>query len=726
MASTDPDKRAQADRRAARAARSSPRSGSTSGPSCSRSSRRTRSATRRCSCTTTGWSRSSRRTCRWTRWSRSCSAPTAARSRTRRPTSTRSTTDTLQLTENVAQVFMGMRIQCAQCHNHPFDRWTQNDYYGFAAFFSQIGRKQGEDYRETIVFNSGGGEVTHPVGGRVMKPKFLGGDDARRRPARTAAWSWPSGSPRRENPCFATSFANRVWAHFFGIGHRRAGRRLPRVSNPASNPELLAALGKRFTDSKYDLKTLVRDICNSRTYQRSTQRNDVATRPTSGTSPTPTSAGSRPRTCSTRSAQVTETKDKFPGLPLGARAVQIADGGASTYFLTTFGRATRETVCSCEVKMEPTLSQALHLLNGDTANAKIQQGGVDHEAARRPGSSPRSGSSSSTSAASRRKPTREELDKLLPALRRGLEPGAGPRGHLLGPAEQPRIPVQSLIRTDRRRRARPDPAIDRRCRPCPHADQRPSAHPRPATMPSSIAAVALRRPASRRRRPGGRRQGQAEGHLPGPGLGDLPEPLQQLPQRRQAEGRPEPRDLRHRDAGRRLGQGHRAGRPRRRARSCSSSRTRTSRRCRRTRPRSPTPSSTLIKAWIEGGAPETSGSVVGGEGEAEVRVQARPLGDGQAGRPARDARGRLDRAGRRQRRGRTPSSRWPPARGRRWSPSAGTSRSCSTTRSRHRLRRRPARSPRGRSTSSSSAATAPCCWPAAAAAASRAWRSSGT
>src|SRR5260221_14286900 len=109
------------------------------------------------------------------------------------------TTDTLNLTENVAQVFMGMRIQCAQCHNHPFDRWTQDDYYSFAAFFAQIGRKQGEDYRETIVFNSGGGEVAHPVGGRVMAPKFLGGGPApgggKRRPHVPAHFLGPPPNP---------------------------------------------------------------------------------------------------------------------------------------------------------------------------------------------------------------------------------------------------------------------------------------------------------------------------------------------------------------------------------------------------------------------------------------------------------------------------------------------------------------------------------------------------
>jgi hypothetical protein len=283
------------------------------------------------------------------------------------------TTDTLALTENVAQVFMGMRIQCAQCHNHPFDRWTQNDYYGFAAFFSQIGRKQAEDYRETIIFNSGGGEVAHPVGGRVMKPKYLGGTepDTAGKDRRVVLAKWLAS---KDNPWFATSFTNRVWAHFTGTGIVEPVDDV-RVSNPASNPELLEELGKRFTESKYNLKQLVRDICNSRTYQRSTQRN------ASNELDEKNFAHANLRRIKAENlldiiSAVTETKDKFQGLPAGARAVQIADGGSSTYFLTTFGRATRETVCSCEVKMEPTLSQALHLLNGDTTNAKIQQGGV--------------------------------------------------------------------------------------------------------------------------------------------------------------------------------------------------------------------------------------------------------------------------------------------------------------------------------------------------------------
>ena len=282
-------------------------------------------------------------------------------------------TDTLKVSENVAQVFLGMRIQCAQCHNHPFDRWTQNDYYSFAAFFSQIGRKGAEDYRETIVFNSGGGEVSHPVGGRRMAPKFLGGPepDVAGKDRRVILANWLASS---ENPYFARNFANRVWAHFFGIGIIEPVDDV-RISNPASNPELLAELSKRFTSGHYDFKQLVRDICRSNAYQRSTTANE------SNATDEKNFARAKLRRIKAESlldciTQVTSTKDKFPGLPVGSRAAQVADGNVSTYFLTTFGRASRETVCSCEVKMEPTLSQALHLLNGDTVNDKIRNGGL--------------------------------------------------------------------------------------------------------------------------------------------------------------------------------------------------------------------------------------------------------------------------------------------------------------------------------------------------------------
>jgi len=282
-------------------------------------------------------------------------------------------TDIVKVTENVAQVFMGMRIQCAQCHNHPFDRWTMNDYYGFASFFSQVGRKGADDPRELIVFNAGGGEVNHPLYARPMKPKFLGGvePDVAGKDRRAVLAEWLA-SP--ENPYFAKNLANIVWGHFLGQGIINEVDDV-RISNPASNQELLDELGKKFTGYKYDFKKLVGDICKSRTYQLSTQ----ATKTNEGDTRNFARGAVRRIRAETLLdciSQVTDTKNKFPGLPSGARAVQIADGGTSTYFLTTFGRATRDTVCACEVRLEPTLSQSLHLMNGDTVSPKILQGGL--------------------------------------------------------------------------------------------------------------------------------------------------------------------------------------------------------------------------------------------------------------------------------------------------------------------------------------------------------------
>ena len=281
--------------------------------------------------------------------------------------------DTLKVAENVAQVFLGMRIQCAQCHNHPFDRWTMEDYYGFANFFAQIGRKPGEDSRETIVFNSGSGDVKHPVGGRVVPPKFLGGEqpDLAGRDRREVVAAWLT-SP--DNQYFSRNLVNIVWAHFFGPGLINDVDDV-RVTNPPVNAELLDELARRFVEDKYDFKKLVRDICTSRTYQLSTKTNE-----TNATDERNFSHALlrrvRAEVLLDMVTTVTDTQNKFSGLPIGARAVQIADGNTSTYFLTTFGRATRGTVCSCEVKMEPNLSQALHLLNGDTVQGKIQAGAV--------------------------------------------------------------------------------------------------------------------------------------------------------------------------------------------------------------------------------------------------------------------------------------------------------------------------------------------------------------
>jgi hypothetical protein len=175
-----------------------------------------------------------------------------------------------------------------------------------------------------------------------------------------------------DNPYFARNLANIVWAHFFGRGIVNDVDDV-RVSNPPVNAELLDALAVKFTEYDYDFKKLVRDICTSRTYQLSTQTNETNEKDVRNFS---RSALRRMRAEILLDivSQVTDTKNKFGGLPLGARAVQIANGNTGTYFLTTFGRAKRESVCACEVKIEPNLSQALHLLNGDTLNGKISDG----------------------------------------------------------------------------------------------------------------------------------------------------------------------------------------------------------------------------------------------------------------------------------------------------------------------------------------------------------------
>ncbi len=279
--------------------------------------------------------------------------------------------DTLKISENVAQVFMGMRMQCAQCHNHPFDRWTMDDYYSFAAFFSQVGRKNAQDPRERIIFNSGGGDVRNPIGNAVMQPKFLGAEapDVSGKDRRQVLAQWLA-SP--QNPFFAKNLSNIVWAHFMGRGIIEPVDDV-RISNPAVNPELLDELAAKFTEYNYDFKKLVGDICKSRTYQLSTQVNDTNKLDTTNFTKSEIRRV-RAEVLLDVISQVTETRNKFQGLPLGARAVQIADGNVNTYFLTTFGRAKRDTVCSCEVVMEPNLSQALHLLLGDTVNTRIPQG----------------------------------------------------------------------------------------------------------------------------------------------------------------------------------------------------------------------------------------------------------------------------------------------------------------------------------------------------------------
>src|SRR5207253_8113099 len=174
-----------------------------------------------------------------------------------------------------AQLFLGVRIQCAKCHNHPFERWTQDDYYGFAAFFSQIGRKKGNLPDEEVIYTTGSGDVRQPRTGRTMPPKALGGPvlepPTPSGDRRTRLATWLAGPA---NPFFAKSLVNRIWYHLIGRGIVEPVDDF-RDSNPASNDELLDGLTAEFVQGGYDLKKLIRSIVHSRTYQRSATTNPL-------------------------------------------------------------------------------------------------------------------------------------------------------------------------------------------------------------------------------------------------------------------------------------------------------------------------------------------------------------------------------------------------------------------------------------------------------------------
>jgi hypothetical protein len=321
--------------------------------------------------------------------------------------------------EDIAQVFLGTRIQCAQCHNHPFDRWTMDDYYGFAAFFAGVGLKRGVEGREVVVTNNNAANTTaHPVDGRRMKPKFLGGatPDVDGQDPRKALATWLTSS---DNTAFRETMANTIWAHFFGRGIVDPVDDV-RISNPPSNKELLEELGKKLASYGFDKKKLIRDICNSRTYQLSATPNATNELDEIYFSHSYVRR-LRAEVLLDTITRITGTEDRFALSPQGTRAVQIHTGEVSNYFLTTFGRAPRETPCSCEVNREANLSQALHLVNGDTITQKVAQGKLMTTLLAEK-KSPEAIIEELYIRTLCRKPTAEELKKLTEILQRETSP----------------------------------------------------------------------------------------------------------------------------------------------------------------------------------------------------------------------------------------------------------------------------------------------------------------
>ena len=273
--------------------------------------------------------------------------------------------------EDVAQLFLGVRMQCAQCHHHPFERWSQDDYYSLAAFFSQVGRKPSETRGEDLIFHKRGMAVAKNIkSGLSLKPAALGDQVAAIAPdedprLRLADWL---RSPK--NPFFAKALVNRYWKHFFQRGLIEPEDDI-RESNPASNPELLAALEKRFIESGFDLKDLVRVITTSNAYQLSALPNKH-------------NVGDRqnysryyPRRLPAEVMldavdKLAGTQTDFANLPSGTRAVALPDNSYNNNpFLRVFGRPEGESVCECERIQSSSLAQSLFMINANDIRQKL-------------------------------------------------------------------------------------------------------------------------------------------------------------------------------------------------------------------------------------------------------------------------------------------------------------------------------------------------------------------
>jgi uncharacterized protein DUF1553/uncharacterized protein DUF1549 len=274
--------------------------------------------------------------------------------------------------EDTAQLFLGMRLQCAQCHHHPFEKWSQNDYYSFSAFFSQVGRKPGAQPGEELIFarntspSATNKKTKQPVkpAGLASQPLSLSADDD----ARQALADWMTGG---ENPFFAKSLVNRYWKHFFNRGIVDPEDDM-RETNPPTNPELLDALAKHFVGSGYDLKELLRTICRSQAYQLSAipnEHNKVDKKNFSRYYPRRLTA----EVLFDAVNQATKSESKFEGLPAGTRAVCLPDNSfnAGSYFLTVFGRPDSASACECERSQDASLAQSLHLLNAKDIQEKL-------------------------------------------------------------------------------------------------------------------------------------------------------------------------------------------------------------------------------------------------------------------------------------------------------------------------------------------------------------------
>ncbi len=286
--------------------------------------------------------------------------------------------DPTKAAETISQAFLGMSINCAKCHNHPLEKWTNDQYYGFANLFSRVRYKNGSATGNFIVFSAREGELIQPFTGKPQPPQPLDGKvypfaDATDRRLHAADWL-----VSRDNPYFTRAIVNRVWANYLGVGLVEAVDDM-RMTNPASNEKLLARLATYLADEKFDLKSLMRLILQSETYHRSSASlatNAADKRFYSHYYPKRLMA----EVALDAASSVTGVPTTFAKHPAGTRALELADVGVDSYFLKVFGRPDRINTCECERTGQPTVAQSLHIANGDTVNQKLQskEGRIAH------------------------------------------------------------------------------------------------------------------------------------------------------------------------------------------------------------------------------------------------------------------------------------------------------------------------------------------------------------
>ncbi len=294
----------------------------------------------------------------------------------------RTNRDPMTAAESVSQVFLGIRLQCARCHNHPFDAWTQDDYFGLAAFFANIARKQSSNVRkddldsheingDEIIYLAGGSRIVQPRTGAVLEPKYLAGPQVDRAGGagenaldRLADWL------TRKNPQFSRNLANRIWFHLFGRGIVEPVDDF-RDSNPPSNPALLEALRARFEAGGMRLKPFVAWIMKSRTYQLNAAPEDTNAEDESNFSHA-TVRLVPAEVLLDAISQVLDVPERFPRAPGALRATQLPGAVPDNAFLKTFGKPDRLLTCECERSETTTLAQAFQMINGKTVERKLE------------------------------------------------------------------------------------------------------------------------------------------------------------------------------------------------------------------------------------------------------------------------------------------------------------------------------------------------------------------